>query len=87
LKLLDRGFAKNSLCPLQFIDFKSLTEMTEPRGLLEAFRDVTLTVIETVDQTYRHLKALSPLQERILDLLGFSSRVYRRFCTVSHEPL
>jgi len=59
--------------------------------LLEAFQDVTLTVIETViegvGQVYRHLTALSPLQERILDLLGFSSRVYRRLCTVSHEPL
>jgi hypothetical protein len=31
--------------------------------------------------------ALSPLQERILELLGFSSRVYTRLCTVSHEPL
>ena len=55
--------------------------------LLEAFRDVTLTVIETVGQIYRHLTALSPLQERILDLLGFSSRLYRRLCAVSHEPL
>ena len=55
--------------------------------LLEAFQEVTLTVIEGVDQVYRHLTALSPLQERILELLGFSSRVYRRLCTVSHEPL
>jgi transposase len=55
--------------------------------LLEAFRDVTLTVMETVGEVYRHLTALSPLQERILELLGFSSRVYRRLCTVSHEPL
>ena len=56
--------------------------------LLEAFQGVTLTIIEGVGQVvYRHLTALSPLQERILDLLGFSSRVYRRLCTVSHEPL
>ena len=55
--------------------------------LLEAFQEVTLTVIEGVDQAYRHLTALSPLQERILGLLGFSARVYRRLCTVSHEPL
>jgi transposase len=55
--------------------------------LLEAFQEVTLTVLEGVDQAYRHLTALSPLQERILALLGFSSRVYRRLCTVSHEPL
>jgi transposase len=55
--------------------------------LLEAFQEVTLTVVEGVHQVYRHLTALSPLQERILELLGFSSRVYIRLCTVSHEPL
>jgi transposase len=59
--------------------------------LLEAFQEVTLTVIETVIEgvsyVYRHLTTLSPLQERILELLGFSSRVYRKLCTVSHEPL
>jgi hypothetical protein len=55
--------------------------------LLEAFQDVTLTVVEGVQQVYRHLTTLSPLQERILKLLGCSSRVYTRLCTVSHEPL
>ena len=55
--------------------------------LLEAFQEVTLTVVEGANQVYRHLTALSPLQERILELLGFSSRVYKRLCTVSHEPL
>jgi transposase len=55
--------------------------------LLEAFQDVTLTVIEGAHQVYRHLTILSPVQERILELLGFSSRVYTRLCTVSHEPL
>ncbi|MDH3602329.1 MAG: transposase, partial [Candidatus Tectomicrobia bacterium] len=55
--------------------------------LLEAFQEVTLTVIEGVHQVYRYLTALSPLQERILGLLGFSSRVYTQLCTVSHEPL
>lgn len=55
--------------------------------LLEALQEVTLTVIEGAGYVYRHLTALSPLQERILELLGFSSRVYRRLGTVSHEPL
>jgi transposase len=55
--------------------------------LLEAFQEVTLTVVEGVHRVYRYLMALSPLQERILELLGFSSRVYTRLCTVSHEPL
>jgi transposase len=55
--------------------------------LLEAFQEVTLTVVEGGHHVHRHLTALSPLQERILELLGFSSRVYTRLCTVSHEPL
>ncbi len=55
--------------------------------LLEAFQDVTLTVVEGVHRAYHYLTTLSPLQERILELLGFSSRVYTRLCTVSHEPL
>ena len=55
--------------------------------LLEAFQEVTLTVVEGVHHVYRYVTALSPLQERILELLGFSSRVYTRLCTVSHEPL
>ena len=54
--------------------------------LLETFQGVTLTLVERGDQTYRHLTALSPLQERILEILGCSSQVYTRLCTVSDEP-
>lgn len=54
--------------------------------LLEAFRDMTLTIIKGAQQTYGHLTALSPLQQRILDILGFSSEVYTRLCNVSAEP-
>ena len=42
--------------------------------LLGAFQEVTLTVVKRGPQVYRQVTALSPLQERILDLLGFSSR-------------
>ena len=43
--------------------------------LLESFHNITLTVIEGPQQTYRHLTALRPLQQRILEILGFSSEV------------
>ena len=66
---------------------KRQTARPTAERLLEAFQEVTLTVIEGVGQVSLHLTALSPLQERILELLGFSSRVYRRLCTASHEPL
>ena len=54
--------------------------------LLEAFQEITLTVMEGPQQTYRHLPTLSPLQQRILGILGFSSEVYTRLCTVFSEP-
>jgi transposase len=54
--------------------------------LLEAFRDITLTIIEGPQQTDRRLTALSPLQQRVLEILGFSSELYTRLCTVSAEP-
>ncbi len=54
--------------------------------LLEAFSEMTLTIIKEPQQTLGHLSALSPLQQRILDLLGFSSALYTRLCTVSAEP-
>ena len=54
--------------------------------LLEAFQDITLTVIEGPHQTYRHLTALNPLQQRILEILGFSSEVYTKLLAVFSEP-
>lgn len=54
--------------------------------LLEAFRDITLTSIEGPQQTARHLTALSPLQQRILEMVGFSSELDTRLGTISAEP-
>jgi transposase len=54
--------------------------------LLEAFAGITLTSIEGPQQTDRHVTILSPLQQRILELLGFSSALYTRLCTASSEP-
>src|SRR5229473_1183380 len=54
--------------------------------LLEAFQDLTLTIVKGPQQTDRHITILSPLQERILEILGFSSALYTRLCTISAEP-
>jgi transposase len=54
--------------------------------LLEAFQAITLTIIEGPQQTARHLSPLSPLQQRILEVLGFASALYTRLCTISAEP-
>src|SRR3989440_11904668 len=53
---------------------------------LEAFQDITLTIIKGPQQTDRHMMALSPLQQRVLEMLGFSSALYTRLCTVFSEP-
>src|SRR5437879_4139827 len=55
--------------------------------LLEAFEGLTLTVVVTgCQQTERHITTLSPLQQRLLEILGFSLALYTRLCTVSSEP-
>jgi transposase len=43
--------------------------------LLEAFQDVTLTVIALPQQTMHYVTPLRPIQRRILEILGFSAVV------------
>src|SRR2546427_936527 len=65
---------------------KRETDRPTAERLLEAFQDSTLTIIQGPQQTDRHVTALRPLQQRILEILGFSSALYTRLCTVSSEP-
>jgi transposase len=46
--------------------------------LLKMFDNVTLTIVHLPNQTIRHITPLSPLQTRILELLGLSAAVYTR---------
>jgi transposase len=59
------------------------TDRPTAERLLEAFQDITLTIIQGSQQTNRHVTALSPLQQRILEVLGVSAVVYTRLCTAS----
>ena len=52
--------------------------------LLEAFQEVTLTVIQERGQKRLHLTPLTPLQQRILTLLDFPRTIYTRLCV--HFP-
>jgi len=47
------------------------TDRPTAERLLEAFQDITLTIIKGPHQTDRHVTALRPLQQRILEILGF----------------
>ena len=62
------------------------TDRPTAERLLEALEDMTLTLVKGPQQTTRYVTALSPLQLRILELLGFSSALYTRLCTVSSAP-
>jgi transposase len=65
---------------------KRETDRPTAERLLEAFQDITLIIIKGPQQTHRHMTALSPLQQRILEILGCSSEIYTRLCNASAEP-
>src|SRR6266702_853518 len=65
---------------------KRETDRPTAERLLEAFQDITLTIIKGPQQTDRHMMALSPLPQRVLEILGFSSALYTSLCTVFSEP-
>jgi transposase len=46
--------------------------------LLKMFDTITLTIVQLPGQTIRHLPALTPVQTRILELLGLSANAYTR---------
>ena len=54
--------------------------------LLEAFQEVTLTVIQERGQKRLHLTPLTPLQQRILTLLDFPRTIYTRLCVHFPQP-
>ena len=62
------------------------TDRLTAERLLEAFQDISLTIIKGPQQTDRHITTLCPLQQRILEILSFSSALYTRLCTISSEP-
>ena len=63
------------------------TTMPTAERLLEAFQNITLTVIVHSGQRLRHLSALTPLQQRILELLDMGPPVYTRLLDDSAEPV
>jgi len=56
---------------------RATTHPTTER-LLEAFQEITLTLVVEPHQTLRHLTALSPLQLRVLALLEVTPTIYTK---------
>jgi len=55
---------------------KQATKRPTAVRLLQAFKNITLSVVTLPDQQFQHVTPLSPLQNRILQLLKFSSSIY-----------
>ena len=64
---------------------RATTHPTTER-LLEAFQEITLTMVVEPHQTRRHVTDLSPLQQRVLALLEFTPIIYTNLCGDSSEP-
>ena len=65
---------------------KRTTARPTAERILEAFQDITLTLIQEPYRSLRHLTPLSELQQRILTLLDFSPDIYTRLCANSSKP-
>ena len=72
------GAPKEELAGLFAGNPKRRTAQPTAERLLEAFSEVTLTVVSAPGFTQRHVTPLSPLQQQILALFGFSPAVYLR---------
>ena len=55
---------------------KKATDKPTAKRLLQAFSNITLTIIQFPDRVVWHVTPLTPLQNRILLLLGFSPNIY-----------
>ena len=64
---------------------RTTTRPTAER-LLEAFGNLTLTIVQLPGQVIRHLTPLSALQQQLLALLDLDEDVYRRLGTHSAQP-
>jgi transposase len=63
------------------------TRRPRTETLLRAFRGITLTILHHDDQRWLHLTPLDATQQRILELLGFSTDLYTNLLIQPSEPL
>jgi len=59
---------------------KRATARPTTEMMLRAFQGLTLTLITEANRTTAHVTALSQVQQRILQLFGFSSDIYLHLC-------
>lgn len=54
--------------------------------LLALFEHITLTILRTPTEVTRHMTPLSPLQQRLLTLLGYSHDIYAQLTALDCHP-
>lgn len=62
------------------------TDQPTTERLLRAFKGITLSIIDLPGQHIRHVSPLSPLQNRILQLLMFSDSIYMELAQLPPIP-
>jgi transposase len=77
---------KTKIAGLYAGNAKRETARPTAERLLEAFQEITLTVIGLPNQTICHVTRLNPVQLRVLEILGFSAEVYARLEAISVKP-
>jgi transposase len=65
---------------------KRATAQPTAERLLEAFQELTLTIIRQGPHRHCHLTALSAVHRRIIALLELPMDIYTRLCDDSHQP-
>lgn len=65
---------------------KRTTARPTAERILEAFQDITLTLIQEPYRSLRYLTPLSELQQRIFTPLDFSPDIYTRLWANSSKP-
>jgi transposase len=65
---------------------KRATDRPTTERLLAAFKEINLTIVQLPDQVIRHITPLTPLQSRILQLIGLPSSIYTDLAS-SLEPI
>jgi transposase len=66
---------------------KRVTASPTTELMLQAFKDLTLTVIQHGSQITRHLPPLSVVQQQILELVGLSQEIYGRLTEHFSNPI
>ena len=77
---------KEKLAGLYIGNPKRKTARPTAELILAAFKEITLLLIEVKNEIYVHLTPISPLQQRILVLLGFPITIYTQLTAQSITP-